>query len=438
MSTRTARALSLHGALAACVLAGPMSARAGEPDAATASSLLATGRADAALGLVRSAAVSCRRALRLANEVADESLAREAFACIEDAERRVAHVVVRGAPPDTTLSLYGGPPEPVVERLALDPGTVVVTVTVPDGALEPAVLELRDGEERVLDVATLARVPDEPRPPRPPVAWSARSTSLPSGTVAFGAWFFFGLLLPQKPKPSGPIPPAKDELAFLKSVGVGWGVGARGAVSDDVALEAVETFNVGYVPGDLLLGLDARLVPGDFELGLGVTGRVPIVPGAGGGYLALRGSGRAGGVLRVDGSLGVGAVKAVEGSRGWVGLFQPTVVAMGMGEAIAVAPGLALAATLTPVDTFYFGLDSGFGMQSFVVPSSMFLPLGFRLGGTIPFHDAPVVDIDFRWTFPYWLMPVRGDERWLPAHSERNIVADCFWTTLGFQAYLFP
>ncbi|MCC6528596.1 MAG: hypothetical protein IT373_38475 [Polyangiaceae bacterium] len=429
----TARALSLHGALAACLLAWPAPARAGEPDAETAGTLVAAGQSDAAHGRVRAAAVSCRRALRLANEAGDEALARAAFACVEDAERRVVHLVVRGAPPDTTLSLYGGPPEPVVERLALDPGTVVVTVIVPDGPREPVVLELRDGEEHVLDVASLARVPDEPRPPRPPGAWSARSMSLPSGMMSLGAWGFVSLLVGAKPKSTSPYQHEPTPIVFAP----GWAASVRGAVSDDIELAATETFYRGLYPGDPLVELDARLLSGDFELGLDVTARIPgLDPGAGGGYLALRGSGRADGVLRVDGSVGLGAVQQLERHFGGVGLIQP--LGVSMGGALPVAPGVALALTLTPVDTFYFGLDSGFGMQSFVEPGSMFVPFGLRLGGTVPVGDAALVDLEFRWTFPYALMPVRGEEPFLPPHAKREAVFDSFSVAFGAQAYFYP
>ncbi|MBI4951663.1 MAG: hypothetical protein HY908_06490 [Myxococcales bacterium] len=422
-------------AVAACALAYPAVALAGEPGAETAGTLVAAGQADAADGRVRSAAVSCRRALRLANEAADEALARAAFACVEDAERRVVHLVVRGAPPDTMLSLYGGPPEPVVERLALDPGTVAVTVTVPEGPLEPVVLDLRDGEERVLDVASLARVPEEPRRPPPPLAWAARPRGLAAGAVSVGAWTYFGLIV--RPDPMayyGSEAPVQSAPTLNVP---GWAASLRVAVHDDVELGATETFTMGYMPGDLLLALGVRLLPGDFELGLEVTGRIPgFYAAAGGGYVALRGSARVDGVLRVDGSFGLGAVAARRGRFGGVGLIQPVGVAI--REVLPVAPGLAVAATLSPIDTFYVGLDSGLGVQSFAVPSSIFIPLGFRLGGTLAAADATYVDLELRSALPYLLMPVRGAEPYYPQHRDRMFLSDGFWVTFGFTVHAYP
>ncbi|MCC6522915.1 MAG: hypothetical protein IT373_09660 [Polyangiaceae bacterium] len=436
-ATRTLPRGALCAAIAASVVASAV-ARAGEPDSETAGTLVAAGQSEAAHGRVRAAAESCRRALRLANEAGDEALARAAFACVEDAERRVAHLVVRGAPPDTMLSFYGGPPEPVVERLVLDPGTVVVTVIVPDGPREPVVLELRDGEEHVLDVASLARVPDEPpRPPSaapPPLAWVARPRS-PAGTVSVGVWTYFGLVV--RPDPMayyGSDGPVESAPTFNMP---GWAASLRVAVHDDVELGATETFTTGYLPGDLLLALGVRLLPGDFELGLEVTGRIPgFYAAAGGGYVALRGSGRIDGVLRVDGSFGLGAVAARRGRFGGVGLMEPVGVAI--REVLPVAPGLAVAATLSPIDTFYVGLDSGLGVQSFAVPSSVFIPLGFRLGGSIAAADATYVDLELRSALPYLIMPVRGAEPYYPQHQDRTFLSDGFWVTFGFTVHAYP
>ncbi|MCC6521520.1 MAG: hypothetical protein IT373_02560 [Polyangiaceae bacterium] len=463
-ATRTLPRGALCAAIAASVVTSAV-ARAGEPDSVpghgpalvadhdymtairpplqvaaterpTAESLLALGLADAAHGLVRAASASCREALRLANQARDENRAREAFACAESADRRVAYLVVRGAPEGpTALRFHGGAPDRVGERFALDPGTAVVTAHTSEGALEPAILELGEGEECVLDLGSLARAPDEPPRPRPPVAWSARSMSLPAGMMSVGASGFFSLLVKDKPKQ--PYYSPGDGEKHPDIIAPGWAVSVRGAFSDDLALEGIETFSMGYQPGDLLLRLAARLLPGDFEIGLEGTGRIPALrASAGGGYLALRGSGRPDGVLRVDASVGLGAVQQIDGRFGGVGLIQPVGVAM--GDVLPVAPGVALGFTLTPDETFFFGLDTGFGLQSFVEPGSMFVPMGLRLGGTVPVGEEALVDIELRGSLPYLLMPVRGDEDFLPPHKERELVADAFWITLGAEACFYP
>ncbi|MBI4955056.1 MAG: hypothetical protein HY908_23745 [Myxococcales bacterium] len=399
----------------------------------TAGTLLALGRADAAHGLVRAAAVTCRRALRLANEAGDEPVANEAFACVAGAEARVAHVVIKGAPPDTVVSMGDAPSAPLADVYDVDPGTVLVGVSIGGTPLEPAVLTLGDGEERVLDVTTL-RPLQVPRPPRPPVALATRPIMLPAGAVAVEGSLFFSLVRVVVPGEPMALPPPSDEPA--NRLGGGFSLALRGAVADGWELGAAETF-VTYVPTDLVLEVGARLLEGDFALRLDLAGRLPVAyfPSVGG-YAALRAAGQIEGVLRLEGSLGVGAVKGLRGTFGGeasAGLVRPAEPAM--PDVAFVRPGLALEATVSATSAFYLLADAGLGMRDFTVPSSLFLPLGFGLGATVPLDDAPLMDLELRVSWPYLLLPVRGDATSLPPHTARSVVPDCWWLTVGFESY---
>ncbi|MBI4954133.1 MAG: hypothetical protein HY908_19065 [Myxococcales bacterium] len=393
----------------------------------TASSLLALGRADAAHGLVRAAAQSCRHALRLANEAQDEALANEAFSCLSNVEPRIAHVVLRGAGPGTVAAAGDGPEVAASqdERVAVDPGTTVLRLRDAEGAFEPLVLALAEGEERVLDIALLDRLPRAP-PPQP-VALAARPITLPGGTVALRSSGFF----------------TYENLGEHRTTdspdwrpGAGIGLGLRAGLTDDIEVSIVEAFSYGYAPSDVLLGLGARLLQGDFELGLDVTGRVPVPSGSvGGGYLAVRGSGHPAAIVRIDASVGGAVVRGLRAGKATGGLFQPTGVAV--FDNPTMEPGVAFGATLSPIPHLHLGLDTGLGVGDFTAPASMFVPLAFRLGGVVASGDAPELDVDLHLSFPYLFLPVRGDADALPHHADRNVVGDTFWLTLDFRGYLY-
>ncbi|MCC6521521.1 MAG: hypothetical protein IT373_02565 [Polyangiaceae bacterium] len=347
--------------------------------------------------------------------------------------RRPAPVPRRFAPPGTTLAVGDAAPEPARERLEVDPGTVTITATTPDGALEPETVNLRDGEERTLDLARLEPVPIVP--PQP-VALAARSLLLPDGTVALAAWAFHSNLGWSGTSPDDPTC-TDDGLCVALP---GFTLAARGAVADGLELDGVETFTMGFIPGDLVLGVRGRLVSGDVELALRGAGRIPLFfARVGGGYVSLRAAGSIAGWLRLEGALGLGVVKALD-DRPFrtvaVGLFEP--VGIASGWYLPMAPGLAFAATVSPIAYLHLGLETGFGIQDFTVASSSFVPLGFRVGGVVPSREAPVTDIDLRFALPYCFMPVAGNERWLPRHDERAVVSDWWSVTLGAQGYIYP
>lgn len=222
----------------------------------------------------------------------------------------------------------------------------------------------------------------------------------------------------------------------------GWALELRGAATDDVELALEWPFLMGYLPEDLALGLDVRLLSGEFELALRATGRLlgPAIS-APGGYLSLRGCGRLAGVLRVEGSVGFGVLAwQNHGQRSpeptHVGLIQPAAVASTWWPP-ATTPGLGLAATVSPVDYLHLGLETGFGMHDVSVPSSSFVPLGLRAGVALPSDDAPATDLDLRFTLPYLLMPAAGDEPWLPAHGDGPFVPSWWWLTLGVRGFVY-
>lgn len=83
------------------------------------------------------------------------------------------------------------------------------------------------------------------------------------------------------------------------------------------------------------------------------------------------------------------------------GLTSPTGGLLGAG----IEPGIPLNVDFQIVREFWAGLGTGFGAADMgEFGDSIFVPVGFRAGGTIPGgDDEPLVDIDGGFSFPYFI-----------------------------------
>lgn len=71
-------------------------------------------------------------------------------------------------------------------------------------------------------------------------------------------------------------------------------------------------------------------------------------------------------------------------------------------------PGVPFGFTFQPVEFLYLGVDSGVGLlavrshqSASELVGGFFMPLGFRLGGTIPLDRRPLIDVIGNFAFPY-------------------------------------
>lgn len=252
----------------------------------------------------------------------------------------------------------------------------------------------------VLGLASVASAEDA----KLPVRYADRPLTLPKMTLA----------------PEFSLPLVHVEGAGLAFNGVGLNLGAAFGVIDDLTVDVTPlSLLIGRTDvAGLFGGSQTKAYYGTFRLGatyrflhtevadigaraeFGATGANDVIHLTGSIPVLLR----LAHVVRIDTGFafsGLFPTKSgakVDGAMGSVGT-SPTVLSA-VGKA-----GIPVDVTVQIVDAFFAGLDTGFGIGSFhgKVDQSCFMPLGFRVGGTIG-GDKPVVDLTGNFGFPFFLL----------------------------------
>jgi hypothetical protein len=90
--------------------------------------------------------------------------------------------------------------------------------------------------------------------------------------------------------------------------------------------------------------------------------------------------------------------------------------------------GIPLRFMFQPVETFWLGFNTGFGALDVETEESIFFPLGFSLGGTIPIKSSIKLDLAGSFLFPFFIAPA-GD------NLEETIISE-LWQ-VGLDARVF-
>ncbi|HSJ73773.1 MAG TPA: hypothetical protein VK904_05600, partial [Miltoncostaeaceae bacterium] len=137
---------------------------------------------------------------------------------------------------------------------------------------------------------------------------------------------------------------------------------------------------------------------GDFRLGFGV----PVLI-------------RAGDSVRID--TGVQAMLTFGGDTE-IGLIGQ--------RGFRFEPGVPIDVTVQVMDPLYLGLNTGFTVLTFSNTDTLAVPLGARAGYTVASGNKPLVDIEARFDFPFFLAPASNDV----------VITDVIFVGLNARAYL--
>ncbi len=168
------------------------------------------------------------------------------------------------------------------------------------------------------------------------------------------------------------------------------------------------SFYAGDITGYGVAGLGAtyRFVAEDmFEMGvrlsipIGQTGPIDFVGMQGGFPMRVHG----GDVFRLDTGIFVAGIFAQ--SLGFlIGDAQFSLAQIDSAPYFDVDPMIPLEASVQIIDEIYVGMDMGFGIVDVdVAEDTVFVPLGFRFGGTVPVDGRPFVDLSTGFRFPFFL-----------------------------------
>lgn len=160
--------------------------------------------------------------------------------------------------------------------------------------------------------------------------------------------------------------------------GADWGMSRFGATVRFVAEEAVE------------VGARFRLLV-DNNAHVGLNFGIPVrvhVPG----------------VFRMDtGFAFTGNIAGRAPEASTFGIFDVNV------NPSAPEPGIPFRFAFQPIDTLWLGFNTGFGVLDVENEDSIFFPLGFSLGGTIPIKRAIKLDLAGSFLFPLFIAPAGDD-----------------------------
>jgi len=127
----------------------------------------------------------------------------------------------------------------------------------------------------------------------------------------------------------------------------------------------------------------------------------------------------AGDIFRLDSGLNFSVVIPKQGDAiGAMAGANPMLFSNGAG--IPVEPSIQI------IDPLWAGLATGFGIANFDnAEDAIFVPLGFRVGGTVPIDNEPIADVHATFAFPHFVFSGYND----------TIFTD-LWT-LNFRAQFF-
>lgn len=105
----------------------------------------------------------------------------------------------------------------------------------------------------------------------------------------------------------------------------------------------------------------------------------------------------------------------------------PGIATIGTPDGLfSIGPGIPIDASFSIIDNFYAGLNTGFGLGDFTeAGDTIFVPLGFHVGGTVPMDEEPVADISAGFSFPFFANSFGGDA----------ITADIWTLSLNAKGY---
>lgn len=109
-----------------------------------------------------------------------------------------------------------------------------------------------------------------------------------------------------------------------------------------------------------------------------------------------------GDIVRVDTGINVGVFVPDEGD-----VFAGFATASPL--LLLNSAGIPLDVTFQIADPAFVGASTGFGLATFEDSDSIFIPLGFRAGGTIPGDSGPIGDISAAFSFPAFGLPAAED-----------------------------
>jgi hypothetical protein len=102
-------------------------------------------------------------------------------------------------------------------------------------------------------------------------------------------------------------------------------------------------------------------------------------------------------------------------------------------------PGLPIEFTFNPVEFFFLGFRSGFGIADLEHPKETFyVPLGFNIGGTVPLDERPLVDIGWFFDFPVLFLPALEAPEIAGIQLDVDRVREGIWQTGGFVSFYLP
>lgn len=238
---------------------------------------------------------------------------------------------------------------------------------------------------------------------RQPVPYVERSIALPALTLAPGGRFNVFTVPPFAGR-------HLDPWWFLST-------GARFGIIDQLEIEATPFQSVlapEFAYGGSA-GITGDFLDGPFELGVRLrvfwsaepvvfTPSIPMRV-----HIAE--------VVRIDTGVAVSI-----STQGEAGMYEFSTVP------VNVEPGVPARVAFQIVDPFWLGIDTGFGISDFTEAGHRtFVPLGLRLGGTVPGDSGPILDIEGGFSWPTFVR----------AGAPDGVVPEVWNAGLQLQGYIY-